>query len=474
MHAWKSDERCIFHVDVNSAFLSWSALKALREDPQSVDLRTIPSAVGGDVKTRHGIITAKSIPAKKYGVQTGEPVVKALQKCPGLVLVKSDFDTYRSYSKAFISILREYSDLVEQVSIDEAYLDMTGCREQLRLSETQDKPWPLNAAHAIREQVFRELGFTVNVGISTNKLLAKMASDFEKPDKVHTLFPEEVPAKMWPLPIRELHGCGKATEQRLRQMGIETIGDAAGMPEEVLKANIGEKAGGYIWRSANGISTSPVHVSHEKAKSCSNEETTTEDINIDNYRTKGVEIVRRLSRKVASRLERGGFYAQTIGVNVKTGAFRRHSRQMTLSSPTRDPEVITREAEALMDELLSGEDGLFAAGEVLRLIGVGCSGLTDGSYLQMDLFSWARTAEEAARQKAEAEAKAEREKAEAEARAAKQRAEAEARAAKQKAEEEARAKEREKAEEKKRRLEAMLKKVRSRYGDDAIRTGDDI
>lgn len=452
MHAWKKDERCIFHVDVNSAFLSWSALKALREDPQSVDLRTIPSAVGGDVKTRHGIITAKSIPAKKYGVQTGEPVVKALQKCPGLVLVRSDFETYRSYSRAFISILREYTDLVEQVSIDEAYLDMTGCRDQLKLSETQDQPWPLNAAHAIRLRVFRELGFTVNVGISTNKLLAKMASDFEKPDKVHTLFPEEVPAKMWPLPIRDLHGCGKATEERLRQMGIETIGDAAGMPEEVLKASIGEKAGSYIWRSANGISMSPVHVSHEKAKSCSNEETTSEDINIDNYRTKGVEIVRRLSRKVASRLERGGFYAQTIGVNVKTGEFRRHSRQVTLASPTRDPDVITREAEALMDELLSGEDGLFASGEVLRLIGVGCSGLTDGSYLQMDLFSWARTAEESARQKAEAEAKAAREKAEAE----------------------ARAKERDKAEEKKRRLEAMLKKVRSRYGDDAIRTGDDI
>ena len=442
MHAWKSGERCIFHVDVNSAFLSWSALKALREDPQSVDLRTIPSAVGGDVKTRHGIITAKSIPAKKYGVQTGEPVVKALQKCPGLVLVRSDFETYRSYSRAFIEVLREYTDLVEQVSIDEAYLDMTGCRQQLHLPETEDRPWPMNAAHSIRQQVFKELGFTVNVGISTNKLLAKMASDFEKPDRVHTLFPEEVPEKMWPLPIRELHGCGKATEQRLRQMGIETIGDAAGMPEELLKASIGEKAGEYIWRSANGISTSPVRVSHEKAKSCSNEETTTEDINIDNYRSKGVEIVRRLSRKVASRLERGGFYAQTIGVNVKTGTFRRHSRQVTLASPTRDPEVITREAEALMDGLLSGENGLFAAGEVLRLIGVGCSGLSDGSYLQMDLFSWARTAEETARQKAEAEVRAAQQKAEAEA--------------------------------KKRKLEAMLKQVRSRFGDDAIRTGDDM
>jgi DNA polymerase-4 len=176
-----NSERTIFHVDVNSAFLSWSALKKLREEPGSVDLRTIPSAVGGDVKTRHGIITAKSIPAKKYGVQTGEPVVKALQKCPQLVTVPPDFPTYHEYSQALMDILAQYSPLLQQVSIDEAYLDMShriafGDREAALL-------W----ASRIREQVKRELGFTVNVGISTNKLLAKMASDFQKPDRTHTL-----------------------------------------------------------------------------------------------------------------------------------------------------------------------------------------------------------------------------------------------------------------------------------------------
>ena len=121
----ESEGRTIFHVDVNSAFLSWSALKRLEEDPDAVDLRTIPSGVGGDVKTRHGIITAKSIPAKKYGVQTGEPVVKALQKCPQLVLVPPDFETYRKYSHALMEILSRYSPLLQQVSIDEAYLDVT-------------------------------------------------------------------------------------------------------------------------------------------------------------------------------------------------------------------------------------------------------------------------------------------------------------------------------------------------------------
>ena len=173
----ETGERTIFHVDVNSAFLSWSALKQLRENPGSVDLRTIPSAVGGDIETRHGIITAKSIPAKKYGVQTGEPVVKALQKCPQLVMVRSDFTTYRKYSAQFISILKEYTDQVQQVSIDEAFLDVTD------LEADWKDAFPLGLAKSIKDTVRDRLGFTVNVGISSNKFLAKMASDFEKGDR---------------------------------------------------------------------------------------------------------------------------------------------------------------------------------------------------------------------------------------------------------------------------------------------------
>ena len=230
-------ERTIFHVDVNSAFLSWSALKKLRDDPGSVDLRTIPSAVGGDVKTRHGIITAKSIPAKRYGIQTAEPVVKALQKCPQLVLVPPDFQTYHAYSRALMDILAQYSSLLQQMSIDEAYLDMSdriapGDREAAKM-------W----ARRIREQVKRELGFTVNVGISTNKLLAKMASDFEKPDRTHTLYPDEVPSKMWPLPIDSLHGCGKSTAQKLQLVGINTIGEAAASDPLLLQSILGQKSG---------------------------------------------------------------------------------------------------------------------------------------------------------------------------------------------------------------------------------------
>ncbi len=449
MHEWKADERCIFHVDVNSAFLSWSALKKLEEDPGSTDLRTIPSAVGGDVQTRHGIITAKSIPAKKYGVQTGEPVVKALQKCPSLVLVKSDFAVYRRYSRALMEILSDYTDLVEQASIDEAYLDMTESRGRFRDSETPDGPWPLSAAHQIRQRVYRELGFTVNVGISVNRLLAKMASDFEKPDKVHTLFPEEVPSRLWPLPVRELHGCGKATAERLHQMGIETIGQAAAMSLPILQANLGEKAGAYIWKSANGRSSDVIRPVREKAKSYSNEETTAEDITSENYQTLGLEIIRRLSRKVAERMEKGGVYAQTVGVNVKTEDFRRHSRQITLSSATRDAELIREAAEKLMADMVFGDEGFFAGGHALRLIGVGCTNLTDGSYVQMDLFSWAKQQEEenAARRKQQALLRKEEER---------------RRAEQQKTENALR---------KKAQLDEMMKKVRTRYGKDSISKG---
>ncbi|MBO5998378.1 MAG: DNA polymerase IV, partial [Lachnospiraceae bacterium] len=266
-------EKIIFHIDVNSAFLSWSAVKRLKEDPSAQDIRLIPSIVGGDVKTRHGIVTAKSIPAKKYGIKTGEPVVKALQKCPELVIVRSDFDTYREYSRAFITILRKYSAKVEQASIDEAFLDMTDV--------LGSRPDPRGAAQEtagrIREEISGTLGFTVNVGISTNKLLAKMASDFTKPDRTHTLYPEEIPEKMWPLPIGDLYGCGAKTADKLRTLGVLTIGDAAALPEEVLRSYLGEKTGEYISLSSNGKGSDTVHTDRDDAKSYSNEITTPYD-----------------------------------------------------------------------------------------------------------------------------------------------------------------------------------------------------
>ena len=379
-------DKYIFHIDVNSAFLSWSALKKLTEDPESVDLRTIPSAVGGDVKKRHGIITAKSIPAKKYGIVTGEPVVKALEKCPSLVLVESDFTTYKMYSQAFIGILNRYSPLVEQVSIDEAFVDVSGLKGLCKDYETKELPFPLCLAHRIRNEVRDTLGFTVNVGISCNKLLAKMASDFEKPDKVHTLFPEEVPAKMWPLPIGDLFGCGKATAARLGGIGIRTIGEAACADPELLISYLGANAGSYIYRSANGIGGSEVSTEYEDAKSYSNETTLSSDLNADNYDKDIIPVLKHLSESVSRRLKRDGVYGRTVTVSVKTGSFKRHSAQMQLETSICDDQRIFMYSKKLSDKLLLGENGLFMKGEVIRLVGVGVTKLDDGSYQQISLF----------------------------------------------------------------------------------------
>lgn len=189
-------ERVIFHIDVNSAFLSWEAVYRLNVLKEEVDLREIASAIGGDEKKRRGVILAKSPMAKACGVRTGESIMEARKKCPNLYLAPSNHELYKKNSQAFMNILREYSPDVEPYSIDEAFVDMTGM--QVLFGE------PLEAAYKIKDRIREELGFTVNIGISSNKYLAKMASDFQKPDKVHTLYPEEIREKMWPLPVGEL------------------------------------------------------------------------------------------------------------------------------------------------------------------------------------------------------------------------------------------------------------------------------
>ena len=236
-------ERLIFHVDVNSAYLSWEAARRVAQGEG--DLRLIPSAIGGDKDKRTGVILAKSIPAKAFHITTGEPVAAALEKCPQLVLAKPDFRLYKACSRAFMEICSRYAPVVEKFSIDECFLDMTGTDRMY--------PDPLAVAYAIRDAIRTELGFTVNIGVSRNKLLAKMASDFEKPDRVHTLFPEEIPEKFWPLPVGELFSVGSATAGKLNAMGIHTIGDLAHTPLPRLQAILGKKAGRHLHAYANGL-----------------------------------------------------------------------------------------------------------------------------------------------------------------------------------------------------------------------------
>ena len=379
-------DKYIFHIDVNSAFLSWSALKKLKDEPGSIDLRTVPSAVGGDVQNRHDIITAKSIPAKKYGIVTGEPVVKALQKCPDLILIHGDFATYKEYSRAFIHLLSRYSPSVEQVSIDEAYVDVTGCQKIYQYLETVEEPFPICLARKIKDEIRDTLGFTVNVGISCNKLLAKMASDFTKPDRIHTLFPEEIPGKMWPLPIGDLYGCGKSTAARLQNVGIKTIGDAANAEPEMLCSILGERSGAYIYASANGYGGTEVSGEYEDAKSYSNETTLRSDITADSYDKEIIPVLQHLAASVSRRLKQDKVFGRTVTVSVKTGNFKRHSAQMQLESSIDDEVRILKYSRELADKLLLGDSGLFSRGEVVRLVGVGVTKLDDGSYQQMNLF----------------------------------------------------------------------------------------
>ena len=358
-------ERLIFHIDVNSAFLSWEAARRVKEGLP--DLREIPSAVGGDPKTRTGIVVAKSIPAKKYGIQTGEPVAMALRKCPDLVVVPSDFSLYTKNSQAFKAICKSYAPAMESFSIDEVFLDMTGT--------SLIYPDPIAVAYEIKDKIYGELGFTVNVGISVNKLLAKMASDFEKPNKVHTLFPSEIPSKMWPLPIRELLFLGKASEKKLIDFGIHTIGELAREKESNIQALLGEKTGHQLYQYAKGIDNSPVLEIPEESKGFSVEKTFNDDIvSLEQVQP----ILLEQCDILAARMRRKGKKCTCISVTFRTLDFKNRSHQTKLPNATDMTDEIYANARTLFRE--------FWKGQPLRLVGVALTGLTDDGFEQMSLF----------------------------------------------------------------------------------------
>lgn len=357
--------RLIFHIDVNSAFLSWESARRVKQGLS--DLRDIPACIGGDPKKRTGIVVAKSIPAKKYGITTGEPVAMALRKCPELVIVKSDFELYIKCSRAFKEICASYAPVMESFSIDEVFLDMTGT--------SLIYPDPIKTAHEIKDKIRDELGFTVNVGISTNKLLAKMASDFEKPDKVHTLFSEEIPTKMWPLSVRDLLFLGKAFEKKLTEAGIRTIGDMAHVSESEIQALLGNKAGHQLHQYALGIDESPVKAKPEEAKGFSVETTFNDDIvSVEQV----LPILLEQCDVVTTRMRRKGKKCTSVSVTFRTLDFKNKSHQTTLSNATDMTDEIFRNAKKLFTESWKGEP--------LRLIGVALTNLTDESFEQLSLF----------------------------------------------------------------------------------------
>lgn len=361
-------QRVIFHVDANSAFLSWSAAYRMKVLGEETDLRQIPSVVAGEKESRHSIILAKSGPAKKYGIQTGEPLFQALEKYPDLTVVSPDYPLYVEASRHFVAMLRQFSPVVEQYSIDEAWVDMTGT--QRLFGE------PRLAAEKMRQRIWDELGFTVNVGISSNKLLAKMAGDFEKPNKVHTLFPEEVEEKFWPLPVRDLFLVGPATERKLKQMGIYTIGQLAQTEERILKQRLG-KHGQTIWHFANGRNAELVAPEPAENKGYGNAITTARDVTT---REAGYQVLLSLCETVAMRMRKDGKFGSCLSIHLRTNAFEHSSHQKMLPGATNITGELFRNACSLLDEAWDGTTPL-------RQMGVQMTRLCDQPYQQYDLFS---------------------------------------------------------------------------------------
>ncbi len=356
----------IFHIDVNSAYLSWTAVERLARG-DTVDLRLIPAVIGGDAATRHGVVLAKSLPAKAFGVQTGEPVAQALKKCPDLLLVPPDHKLYHRRSRELMALLREYTPDIEQVSVDECYMDFTPIAH--RFSS------PAAAAAEIRAHVREKLGFTVNIGISSVKVLAKMASDFEKPDKTHTLFPDELEKKLWPLPVRELFSVGGSTAARLATLGVRTIGDLASCSPGLLESHF-KSHGRQIWEYAHGIDDSAVVTEREEAKSIGNSTTLREDVATE---AEADRILLELAESVSARLRKNHLLAGCVAVEIKYSTFVKVSRQTAVYSPTDSTNAIHETACRLFAELWNGEP--------LRLLGLRATRLVgENAPVQLSLF----------------------------------------------------------------------------------------
>ena len=361
-------ERVVFHVDANSAFLSWTAAYRVKVLGETEDLRQIPSVVAGDKEQRKGIILAKSGPAKQFGIQTGEPLFQALKKCPTLKVVPPDYELYVQASRHFVDMLRQFSPAVEQYSIDEAWVDMTGT----------ERLWgsPRLAAEAMRQRINEELGFTVNIGISSNKLLAKMAGDFEKPNKVHTLFPEEMEAKFWPLPVRDLFLVGAKTEEKLHRMGIYTIGQLAQADGAFLRRKLG-KHGETIWHFANGRNADAVTPEPAENKGYGNSVTTARDVVTH---AEAYQVILSLCETVASRMRRDDQCGRCLSIHLRTNEFQHFSHQKLLHGATNITGEIFEAACRVFDEAWDGVTPL-------RQLGVQMTRLSREPYRQFDLFS---------------------------------------------------------------------------------------
>lgn len=358
-------ERIIFHIDVNNAFLSWSAIEMLKNGSK-LDIRTIPAVVGGDEKKRKGVVVAKSFPAKKAGIVTGEPIYMARRKVDKLYVVKSDREKYTEYSNAFYKILCKYTPVIERYSIDECFMDMTGTK--MIFGD------PVELAYKIKDEIYNTLGFTVNVGVANSKVCAKMASDFEKPNKVHTLFKNEVQEKMWPLSVDDLFMVGKSSSKKLHELGIDTIGALAQADINLLTRYF-KSMGKLMHEYANGIDDSSVVRPVPKNQGIGHSTTLPEDV-CDIVGLK--KVIRKLSNMVGIRLREEGKYARVVSVQLKNNNFFNYQHQVKLTNPISSNDDIYENACELLRSMWKGDP--------IRLVGVRVSDFTDKTYEQISLF----------------------------------------------------------------------------------------
>lgn len=358
-------ERIIFHIDVNNAFLSWTAVKLLAEGYKT-DIRKIPSIIGGDESSRHGIVLAKSPIAKKYGIKTAETIYSARKKCQNLKVFSPDMEYYKKMSKKMIDYISNYSPDLEQFSIDECFLDLTGT--------TYLYDNILSLAYKIKDEINEKFGFTVNIGIGNNKLCAKMASDFEKPNKVHTLYKNEIESKMWPLPIEDLFMVGKKTAIKLKKMGFYTIGDVAKSDSKRLIREF-KCFGNTIYEMANGIDNSIVDSTISQNKSISTSLTLSKD-------TDDISVLKKVLLKqvdeIGRALRKKNLYATVVAVTFKTSDFVNFSKQCSFDLPINSNNSIYEKAINLLYKSWNFEK--------IRNIGIRISGFTDKRVAQTSLF----------------------------------------------------------------------------------------
>ena len=359
-------EKIIFHIDVNNAYLSWTASELLKEGYKK-DIRKIPSVIGGDENSRHGVVLAKSPVAKQMGVVTGETIYNAKKKCPDLKVFPPVYWLYSKKSEDLFSFLATYTPDLRQFSIDEAFLDMSN----------MDYIYGdiIKLAYSIKEEIKKRFGFTVNIGIGNNNLCAKMASDFEKPDKVHTLFSYEIKDKMWPLPVERLLYVGKSSVKRLKNLGINTIGELANSDVKILKPYFKNMAYDLIKR-ARGIDNTDFRDVEAKNKSISISRTLPKDI-ID--KKSFYKILLEEADEVGRTLRKKNKFAKTIVVTFRNNKFFDYSHQVTLSEGINSTMDIYNEVIKVFEASWRHD--------YIRNIGIRLDNLCDKSVVQLNLFS---------------------------------------------------------------------------------------